>query len=68
MFGKRYVRELINRSAENTADRLRFVRAASAAGLGLVGAGLLRSVRSRRYRRPRVKQTRFPTARSSTSR
>jgi hypothetical protein len=33
MFGKRYVRELINRSAENTADRLRFVRAASAAGL-----------------------------------
>ena len=44
MFGKKYVRELINRSAENTADRLRFVRAASAAGLGLVGAGLLRSV------------------------
>jgi ferritin-like protein len=44
MFGKKYVRELINRSAENAANRLRFLRAASAAGLGLVGAGLLRSV------------------------
>ena len=42
MFGKRYVDELISRSAENAADRLRFLKCASAAGLGLVGAGLLR--------------------------
>ena len=44
MFGKRYVRDLINRSAENPADRLRFLRAASAAGLGLVGASLIRAM------------------------
>src|SRR5919109_2536476 len=42
MFGKKYVDELISRSAENAADRLRFLTCASAAGLGLVGAGLLR--------------------------
>ena len=42
MFGKRYVDELISRSAENAADRVRFLKCASAAGLGLVGAGLLR--------------------------
>ena len=42
MFGKRYVDELISRSAENAADRLRFLKCASVAGLGLVGAGLLR--------------------------
>jgi hypothetical protein len=36
------VDELISRSAENAADRLRFLKCASAAGLGLVGAGLLR--------------------------
>src|SRR6201996_8844644 len=42
MFGKRYVNELISRSAENAADRVRFLKCASAAGLGLVGAGLLR--------------------------
>ena len=41
MFGKRYVRALINRSAENPAERRRFLKSASAAGLGLVGAGLL---------------------------
>src|ERR1051326_2082917 len=46
MFGKRYVDELISRSAENAADRLRFLKCASAAGLGLVGAGL------RRWRAP----------------
>jgi hypothetical protein len=43
MFGKRYVRALINRSAENPAERRRFLKSASAAGLGLVGAGLLRA-------------------------
>ena len=41
MFGKNYVGQLINRSAENEADRRRFLRSASAAGLGVVGAGLL---------------------------
>ena len=41
MFGKNYVSKLIERSAENPADRRRFLRGASAAGLGLVGAGLL---------------------------
>lgn len=44
MFGKRYVNELISRSAENAADRSRFLRSASVAGLGLVGAGLVRSM------------------------
>jgi hypothetical protein len=41
VFGKKYVGQLIERSAENPADRRRFMRSASAAGLGLVGAGLL---------------------------
>ena len=41
MFGKNYVGQLINRSAENEADRRRFLKSASAAGLGVVGAGLL---------------------------
>ena len=40
MFGKNYVNQLIDRSAENPADRRRFLKSASAAGLGLVGAGL----------------------------
>jgi hypothetical protein len=44
MFGKPFVKELISRSAENEADRRRFLRSASAAGLGLVGAGLVGSV------------------------
>jgi hypothetical protein len=43
MFGKTYVRDLIDRSAENPADRRRFLKGASAAGLGVVGAGLLGS-------------------------
>ena len=38
MFGKNYVSDLINRSAENPADRRRFLKSASAAGLGVVGA------------------------------
>ena len=46
MFGKNYVGQLINRSAENEADRRRFLRSASAAGLGVVGAGLLTSMPS----------------------
>jgi hypothetical protein len=41
VFGKRYVGKLIDRSAENPDDRRRFMKTASAAGLGLVGAGLL---------------------------
>jgi ferritin-like protein len=41
MFGKNYVRDLIDRSAENPADRRRFLKGASAAGLGVVGLGLL---------------------------
>lgn len=44
MFGKSYVRGLINRSAENPVDRRRFLKSASAAGLGLAGADLLSSV------------------------
>ena len=41
MFGKNYVSQLIERSAENPADRRRFLKSASAAGLGVVGAGVL---------------------------
>jgi Ferritin-like domain len=41
VFGKRYVSQMIERSAENPDDRRRFMRSASVAGLGLVGAGLL---------------------------
>ena len=37
MFGKNFVRQLIDRSAENPEDRLRFLKSASAAGLGVVG-------------------------------
>jgi hypothetical protein len=41
VFGRKYVGQLIDRSAENPADRRQFMRTASAAGLGLVGAGFL---------------------------
>jgi hypothetical protein len=44
VFGKSYVGKLIDRSAENPDDRRRFLRTASATGLGLVGAGLLTSM------------------------
>jgi len=44
MFGKNYVAQLIDRSAENPADRRRFLRTASMTGLGVVGAGLLGGV------------------------
>ena len=44
MFGKRYVSTLIDRSAENPDDRRRFLKTASATGLGVVGAGLLASM------------------------
>ena len=44
MFGKNYVSDLIDRSAESPADRRRFMKSASAAGLGVVGVGLLGSV------------------------
>ena len=43
MFGKKCVRDLIDRSAENQVERRKFLKGASAAGLGLVGAGLLGS-------------------------
>lgn len=41
MFGKPFVRELITRSAENEQDRRKFLKSASAAGLGVVGASML---------------------------
>ncbi|GAA1672182.1 ferritin-like domain-containing protein [Fodinicola feengrottensis] len=41
VFGKRFVRDLISRSAENGPDRRKFLVAAGAAGLGLVGTGAL---------------------------
>src|ERR1700744_2940236 len=41
MFGKNYVGQLVDRRAENPADRRRFLRTASMTGLGVVGAGLL---------------------------
>jgi len=44
MFGKQFVRQLIDRSAENPEDRRRFIKGAGAAGLGVVGAGLLGSM------------------------
>src|ERR1700684_921451 len=44
MFGKNYVRDLIDRSAASPADRRTFVRRASAAALGVVGAGLVGSI------------------------
>ena len=37
MFGKNYVNQLINRSAESPADRRLFLKSAGAAGLGVVG-------------------------------
>src|SRR5437763_15351936 len=40
MFGKRYVQDLIERSAENPADRRRFLKSATAAGLGMIGASV----------------------------
>jgi hypothetical protein len=41
VFGRKYVGKLIDRSAENPADRRQFMKTASAAGLGLVGASFL---------------------------
>ena len=40
MFGKRYVHDLIERSAENPADRRRFLKSTTAAGLGMIGASV----------------------------
>lgn len=40
MFGKNYVAQLINRSAENPADRRLFLKSAGAAGLGVVGVSV----------------------------
>ena len=69
MFGKNYVSDLINRSAENPADRRRFLKTASAAGLGVVGAAAAASVAGpARPRPPVTSPTRFRTGRSSTSR
>jgi hypothetical protein len=41
MFGKKTVVDMINRSAENEADRRTFLRAAGLAGLGAVGGATL---------------------------
>jgi hypothetical protein len=41
MFGKQFVRDLVERSAENDTDRRRFLRSAGVAGLGVVGATVL---------------------------
>ena len=41
MFGKKMVKEMIGRSAENGTDRRRFLQSAGAMGLGVVGAGVL---------------------------
>jgi hypothetical protein len=41
VFGKKLIREMIGRSAENGADRRRFLQSAGALGLGVVGAGAL---------------------------
>ncbi|MDO9380111.1 MAG: ferritin-like domain-containing protein [Nocardioidaceae bacterium] len=41
MFGNKTVVDMIDRSAENPADRRNFLRAAGVAGLGTVGAGLI---------------------------
>jgi Ferritin-like domain len=43
MFGKRYVKALISRSTNDPAERRSFLRSASVAGLGLVGASVLGS-------------------------
>ncbi|MDQ2782556.1 MAG: ferritin-like domain-containing protein [Actinomycetota bacterium] len=46
MFGKTFVRDLINRSAENEQDRRRFIKSASVAGLGVVSAGVIANAAS----------------------
>ena len=43
MFGKPFVRDLINRSAENDKDRRNFLKAASVVGMGAVGASVVAS-------------------------
>lgn len=40
MFGKAYARDIINRSAENPADRRQFLKSAAAAGLGTLAASV----------------------------
>jgi hypothetical protein len=44
MFGKKFVGHLISRSAQSPEDRRNFLRSASVAGLGVVGAGAIGSV------------------------
>jgi hypothetical protein len=44
MFGKKVLNDMITRSAENESDRRVFLKAASAGGLGVVGAGALAAV------------------------
>src|ERR1700722_1790454 len=44
MFGKNFTTRMINRSAETPDDRRRFLKYASAAGLGVAGAGVLGAV------------------------
>jgi 3-hydroxyisobutyrate dehydrogenase-like beta-hydroxyacid dehydrogenase len=64
MFGKRYVRDLINRSAENPEDRRRFLKSATAAGLGMLGAGVAGSAATAASASTKDAPTRSPTARS----
>ena len=63
MFGKRYVHDLIDRSAENPADRRRFLTSATAAGLGMIGASVAGPAPQRRLPQ-RTTLTRFRIARS----
>jgi hypothetical protein len=41
VFGKKLVRDMITRSAENDTDRRRFLQAAGAVGLGVVGGSMM---------------------------
>ncbi len=41
MFGKKLIKDMIDRSAENPEDRRRFLQSAGALGLGIVGASML---------------------------
>lgn len=43
MFGRKVVVDMINRSAENEADRRKFLRSAGIAGLGVIGTSALAS-------------------------
>ena len=54
MFGKSVVTDMINRSAENEADRRLFLKSAGVAGLGVVGAAALGAPSPPRRRPPGI--------------